>query len=188
MKGKKKTGYLITTVISAATVVWYLVAPSSQMFANFVVMLHVWFAFLLVINLFALGGVLVASRRPLKIDTSDSMMKSVREFYRAWHAWWWRGYKMCVQLPYLLFIGIVMGNWSLLTIASLCIAFGVLVTGAGESLYRNLPGGMKTGYTEVELLEQGKSPWRKAADRRREQKKRKEEARQSIVDGMLDNT
>ena len=102
-----------------------------------------------------------------------------------------------IEAPFLLFIGIALGDWSLLFVQTIVLMFSVIVMASGAELYRRLPPNLKGGDQngngvpdDEELLKKnGVDPITKlkmhSEEKKAEAAQRREDILSSLVGGDL---
>jgi hypothetical protein len=162
-------------------------------YANFITCIHVGLWCLVPIFCLGFGGLVAASRHLDKLSDQPKTVANAKEMYRVMNSWGWSWWVKLVEAPFLLFIGIAMGDWSLLMVQTVVLIMSVMIICAGAELYRRLPSELKGGDAngngvpddEERLKKDGLDPIARIRQQAEEKKQDAIKTRESILTNIV---
>ena len=192
---------------------YLLTGGVSRIYTNFLTLVHVlcWLSTLgclLVVILFMFMNVIVekvgveslASQGATGQDKMREMVRHLLKLKVARAQWMTKYYKAVIQLGVLIFIGVVMGHWSLFVAYGASWFLALMVTASAAHAYDKAPAEWKgvdssgdgASDEEAELLRKAEMnpiqlAFENAKEKRAEEKRKKNEAAETLVDSLLED-
>lgn len=136
------------TAIRAALVAgWFWLGPSNHMFGNYVYLLHYAFWFSTAMSLIGVFGLGIMAARVDSATASD--IKLLRGLYVMSKSWVIKVFNGGVKIPSVLFVGVVMGDWSLLVPMFLSDAFSWTMVLIGVAAWDRIPEAVRNPTPEA---------------------------------------
>jgi len=192
-KAKTVRNRVLSLAVKVSLVGGWLFYRESPYYTNFITIIHVGLWCLIPVFCLGFGGLIAASRHIEKLDDQPKTVSNAREMYRVMNSWGWRWWTKAFEAPFLLFIGIAMGDWSLLIVQTIVFIMSILVMCAGAELYRRLPDTLKGGDANgngiaddlEELKKDSVDPITKFKQHSEEKKQLVVAGRESVVDSIM---
>ena len=187
----------LSLILKLSLIIGWVFYRDTSYFPNLVTVTHAVLWCLVPVFVLGFGGLVAASRHMDKLSNQPKAVSNSREMYRAINSWGWRWWMQTIEAPFLLFIGIALGDWSLLFVQTIVLMFSVIVMASGAELYRRLPPNLKGGDQngngvpdDEELLKKnGVDPITKlkmhSEEKKAEAAQRREDILSSLVGGDL---
>jgi hypothetical protein len=190
-KAKTVRNRVLSLAVKLAIVGGWLFYRSTPYYPNLITIIHIGLWCLIPIFCLGFGGLIAASRHIEKLDDQPKTVSNAREMYRVMNSWGWRWWMKAIEAPFLLFIGVVLGDWSLLIVQTIVLVMSILVMCAGAELYRRLPdtlkGGDGNGNGIADDLEELKKSSLDPISKLRQQSEEKKQQVVATRENMLDN-
>jgi hypothetical protein len=194
-------------------VVGYLMTGGvSNIYSNFLLLMHIYcwlqvFGGVLMVAIFLFMNKLIEKIGTDTMSPGSEDGSKAREFVKALlqvkamrMRWINKVYKGVIQLGTLVFIGLIMGHWSLFVAYGLSWFAGLMITASATHAYDTAPTEWKGEDTtgdgvpdeEAEMLEQaGMNPiqlaFQEAKEKKAEAARKKTESTENLVDSMMEN-
>ena len=134
---------VISALIKVAVIVGWIFWKEHPIFKNLIITIHLFLWAMVPFFCIVFGGLLAATKHLEGLTTKPNIVASAAEMYRVHRSWAWKSWIKYVEAPFVLFIGIALGDWSLLVVQTLVVMLSILVVTSGANLYRLMPAGLK---------------------------------------------
>jgi hypothetical protein len=183
---KQVKSLLQNLAIRGGIVVGALWFPNSKVFANYILLLHWWYWGFAVLMTFAviIMGIVISPQVPF-MDSGSKNLKFLKSFKKINESWSKKVNNAFIVIPSLLFVGIYMGDWSLLIPMLISDVAVDSFFSTMASLHDKLPKTLTTEADLQDIKDVSKDPITKTLEDMKLKKSEEEKLSDSIVDGLM---
>jgi hypothetical protein len=175
-------GRMLHAVLRAGVILGFFFIPDSLLYSNFLFLVQAWLWLLVPVYVIGVIGMITMSSESALPDSTRKTVTELHVMYRwwAWSAWLW-----LADLPFLLFTGILMHDWSLFSVQALVCFFSVSAAACGSEMYIKYCSGSANRHEAEIIAKETMNPVTRTAVESAARKEKESKAVEALADTMI---
>ena len=189
---KQARRILFSFLIRGSVVAGFMLAPDSPMYGNWIRILQWWFWVSFALFAFVAVALIVDGIKAPSFIAGDKRIGSLRSMHLIRSSWASRFCLWAINIPSLLFVGVVMGRWGLFVPMLLADAAAKMSVYFGAQAWDSIPEAVRNPTPEAKAKEEAElkaiatGPVTRAVDAARKRAADEKKAQDEMADKIID--